>query len=48
MLTLYASLSNLLNTANVRERYFAPDYSSTHLLYLQRRALYLGAMLSWH
>lgn len=48
MLTLYASLSNLLNTANVRERYFAPDYSTTHPLYLQRRALYLGAMLSWH
>lgn len=48
MLTLYASLSNLLNTANVRERYFSPDYSTTHPLYLQRRALYLGAMLSWH
>ena len=48
MLTLYASLSNLLNTDNVRERYFSPDYSTTHPLYLQRRALYLGAMLSWH
>ena len=47
-LTLYASLSNLLNTANVREHYFSPDYSTTHPLYLQRRALYLGAMLSWH
>ena len=48
MLTLYASLSNLLNTDNVRECYFSPDYSTTHPLYLQRRALYLGAMLSWH